>query len=480
MTQAAPACASLAALLRDLPDPLVIPDARQRIRAAHRVAGRRIAVLDDDPTGSQAVRGAMVLTSFSPADLSAGLADPGALCFLLTNSRSLAEPEAAALTGRVATGLADLERAAGISVEVVSRSDSTLRGHLRAEVTAMDAVTRQRTGRGYDGVLLIPAYFEAGRQTAGDIHWARVGGTDIPVGATEFARDPAFGYSSSDLREFVAERYPGELRPDEVRSISLEDIRVGGPDRVRDLLMDVTDGMYVVVNACGYADLEVVVLGLISARDEGRRFLYRCGPSFVRALAGTEPRPPLTSAEIAHSTGHGLVVVGSHVGLTNRQLAAAWAGGGLADVELDAAAVVDPATRERHVSDVTERVLAGLARSDVLLTTSRALIAAQDRADNLRVAATVSAALARAVRDACAAATPAWIVAKGGITSHDIAVHGLGLRRAEVVGQLFPGMVSVFRPLDADVRVGAYVVFAGNVGDDRALAEVIARLRGDR
>ena len=91
---------------------------------------------------------------------------------------------------------------------------------------------------------------------------------------------------------------------------------------------------------------------------------------------------------------------------------------------------------------------AALERSDVVLYTSRALVRGRDRDDSLAIARTVSAALSQVVRDALAAG-PAWVVAKGGITSHDVAVRGLGIRRAEVAGQLFPGVISVFRPLDA-------------------------------
>jgi hypothetical protein len=51
-----------------------------------------------------------------------------------------------------------------------------------------------------------------------------------------------------------------------------------------------------------------------------------------------------------------------------------------------------------------------------------------------------------------------------------------------VVGQLFPGTISVFRPLDAAPEaVGMpYVVFAGNVGDDGTLAQVVAIIRGEQ
>jgi len=85
-----------------------------------------------------------------------------------------------------------------------------------------------------------------------------------------------------------------------------------------------------------------------------------------------------------------------------------------------------------------------------------------------------------AIVNAVLSAEPAWVLAKGGITSHDVAVTGLGIRRAEVAGQLFAGMVSVYRPISADARaVGRpYVVFAGNVGDENTLAYVIDLFSG--
>jgi uncharacterized protein YgbK (DUF1537 family) len=84
--------------------------------------------------------------------------------------------------------------------------------------------------------LLVPAFLEAGRLTAADIHWARVGPALVPVGATEFARDSTFGYTASDLRDFLTQKSGGAIGRDDVRSISLPDIRLGGPSRVCELL----------------------------------------------------------------------------------------------------------------------------------------------------------------------------------------------------------------------------------------------------
>jgi uncharacterized protein YgbK (DUF1537 family) len=436
---------------------------------------RRIAVLDDDPTGSQTVHGVQVVTRPDSVALDGALAEPGSTCFVLTNTRSMPEADAVELNRRLGRALFEL----GAPVEIVSRGDSTLRGHVIAEVRALDDARRDVMGAGYDGVLLVPSYFEAGRFTVGDVHFAH----GVPVGETEFARDATFGYAASNLRDFLEERSGGTIRAADVHSVGLEDIRVGGPSRVAEILLGVTGGAFVVVNANAYADLEVVVLGLRQAEAEGRAFLFRSGPSFVRALAGLKAREPLTRADIwpdGHPGGHGLVVVGSHVCLSSSQVATARERGGFEEIELDVGAVADPARRDAHVAEVGGRVASALRGADVLLVTSRTLARATDPDASLRISRAVSAAVVDVVR-AARAARPAWVVAKGGITSHDVAVHGLAIRRAEVLGQLLPGLVSVFRPIEAPEEVTGvpYVVFAGNVGDENTLADVAGVFRED-
>jgi uncharacterized protein YgbK (DUF1537 family) len=459
----------------------VEPDARTLIREAHRRVRRRIAVLDDDPTGSQTVHDVTIVTGFAPEDYGPCLASPGSTCFILTNTRSMDGPAAAALNHDLGRGILAVGDELDGPVHIVSRSDSTLRGHLFPEVRALHAARKEHTGRGYDGVLLVPAFLEAGRLTAGDVHWARVGDRMLPVGETEFARDATFGYRASNLREFVAEKSGGAIASTAVHSIGLDDIRLGGPSQVADMLMQVADGAFVVVNAMDYADLEVVVLGLLAAEDAGRVFLSRVGPSFPGVLAGLAPMPPLNSATIwpeGRPQGHGLVVVGSHVGLTSRQIEVARRRGGLVEVELHVDAVLDERV-SRHLAEVIARVSETLTRADALLFTSRTLIRDIDAAASLDIARRVSDAVVEVVRGV-RAAKPAWVIAKGGITSHDTAVRGLAIRRAEVIGQMLPGLVSVLRPVDAAPEIVGvpYVVFAGNVGGDDTLARVIDVLRG--
>jgi uncharacterized protein YgbK (DUF1537 family) len=201
-------------------------------------------------------------------------------------------------------------------------------------------------------------------------------------------------------------------------------------------------------------------------------------------LLGQEPRTPLTEGQIWPSGrvgGHGLVVVGSHVGQTSRQLAALGRQDGWSMVEMDVPSVLarSESAAEQLLSEIADRVRSLLADTDVVLYTTRTLVRTSGSAANLQISERISQAVSTVVRLAVSA-EPSWVLAKGGITAHDVAVHGLGMRRAEVVGQFFPGMVSMIRPLEASpAAVGRpYVIFAGNVGGDDALAEVAGRLRG--
>ena len=434
---------------------------------------RRLLILDDDPTGSQCVVGIDVAFDLDPAIPVGALAEPGSACFVLTNTRALDEAEAVALNRRVLAGVLD----GGVSasgLHVVSRSDSTLRGHVIAEPVAIADELAAR-GIDVDAFVLCPAMLEAGRFTEGDVHYATVDGEAVEVAETDFARDATFGFTSSDLRAFLEERSGGAVRAADVLSVSLEDIRAG-VDRVREILADARDRRWVVVNATEYEDLEVVAEAMAGLEAEGRTFVTRCAPSFVRPLVGQQGARVVDPDSITIPEGrldHGLVVVGSHVGLTTTQLRAVQQRGTLAEVEIHVPSVLDE-RREQHLAAVAAQATATLRASDCVVFTSRDLVRTDDPAESLAIARSVSDAVVEVVRRV-RGAKPAWVVAKGGITSHEVAEKGLGIRRARVEGQFWPGQVSLFSAQEAPAEVmGApYVVFPGNVGGEEALADVV-------
>ncbi|HWV50494.1 MAG TPA: nucleotide-binding domain containing protein, partial [Microbacterium sp.] len=67
------------------------------------------------------------------------------------------------------------------------------------------------------------------------------------------------------------------------------------------------------------------------------------------------------------------------------------------------------------------------------------------------------------------------VIAKGGITSAELARTGVGASRAEVRGQVLPG-ISVWDLRSAEDAEKLYVVVPGNVGEADALTEVLAAL----
>src|SRR5271165_6668973 len=112
---------------------------RQLIRAERAAAGVLLGVLDDDPTGSQAMHDVQVVTVLAADAYAAALDSPAATCFVLTNTRSLGEAVAVARNKVAARGLFAVAHRRGARIQLISRSDSTLRGHVRAEVAALQA-----------------------------------------------------------------------------------------------------------------------------------------------------------------------------------------------------------------------------------------------------------------------------------------------------------------------------------------------------
>ncbi|MBE0011202.1 four-carbon acid sugar kinase family protein [Arthrobacter sp. AET 35A] len=455
------------------------------IATAVQASGRILVVLDDDPTGTQSVADLPVLTSWEPSDFAWAFAQriggaPAPAVYVLTNTRSL-DPETTASRNReIVTNSLDAATEAGVTIGFVSRSDSTLRGHFPLETDVIAETLLDSTGAQTDGVVMVPAFPDAGRVTIGSVHYLR--GTDgalTPVAETEFAKDATFGFTSSDLGDYVAEKTGGSASA--VIRLDLSIIR-GGAQGIADALIHASDAVPIVVDAVTEDDLRALALGLEEAESRGKQLLYRVGPPFVRARIGQQERAPLTADEVfagldAPATG-GLIVVGSHVGLTTRQLDALVARRPEAKlVELNVEAVLDPARRDAGVAEAVRAVVDGLPTGEVILHTSRTLIRSDDPEQSLDIARTISQAVVDVVRETIATAPVRFVIAKGGITSSDVAAHGLSIRHALVRGPMLPGIVSLWQPADGPAKSIPFVVFAGNVGTDDSLADVVDILR---
>lgn len=463
--------------------PAALPVTAAAVREARAVGGaRQLVVLDDDPTGTQSVGELPVLTGWEEEDLAWALGTGAPAVYVMTNSRSLAPATAADRNRTVATNAWRAAARLGAEIDVVSRSDSTLRGHFPLEPDVLTA-TLAAEGVAVDGVVVVPAFGDAGRITVGAVHYAGSPTQGyLPVGATEFARDASFGYVSSDLREWVEEKSGGRHQAADVLAVTLDVVR-SGPDAVAAALATVTGGRPVVVDIVEEADLRVLALAILQANAAGKRFVYRVGPPFVRALIGQDVLEPLSVDDVAairaggqgEGTRGGLVVVGSHVAQTTRQLDALRARRSPVELEIDVTRVLG-AERDAHLAEVAAAAVAALAAGNVVVRTSRALVTGSDADTSLGIARTVSAAVVEVVRQILRTTPPRFVVAKGGITSSDVASHGLGITRAIVRGPMLPGIVSLWDPIEGPARGIPYIVFAGNVGTEDNLADVVDTL----
>ena len=421
---------------------------------------RALVVLDDDPTGTQSVADLPVVTGWSVEDLTWALSTGAPAVYVMTNSRSLDPADAERLNVEVVTNALAAAERVGRPVSFVSRSDSTLRGHYPLEPATI-ADLLERAGTRVDGVILSPAFPDAGRITVHGTHYAGSAEAGfVPVGQTEFAGDKTFGYSASDLPA---------LRTDE--------------DAVVATLSAAHNRAPIAVDCVEENDLLLLARALQRAEDAGSTFVYRVGPPFVRARIGQSPRTPLTAAQAqpadfapASDAVGGLVVVGSHVGLTGRQVDALRAATSTPEIVLDVPTVLDPDRRDAHVLAVAEQAVEALATGNVVVRRGGAFVAGRDAEESLDFARRVSAAVVEVVQRIVAARCPRFVIAKGGITSSDVASRGLGVNRAIVRGPMLPGIVSLWEPQDGPAAGVPYIVFAGNVGDDDSLARVVTTL----
>jgi uncharacterized protein YgbK (DUF1537 family) len=133
------------------------PDIRAlsaEIRSAVGHPRHRVVVLDDDPTGVQTVHDIDVVTTWDVGDLAAALNRPEPFFYVLTNSRALTRTDAVALAAQLAERLATAQARTGVTCDVISRSDSTLRGHYPWE---LDPLAPFCGPTGPQGHLIVPA-----------------------------------------------------------------------------------------------------------------------------------------------------------------------------------------------------------------------------------------------------------------------------------------------------------------------------------
>ncbi|MBC7320215.1 hypothetical protein H5T89_06190 [bacterium] len=446
-------------IIKNLPEVLKIPDARERIRKSNKSS--KIVVLDDDSTGCQTVHDISILLDWKGPILKETLFNEDVF-YILTNSRAYSERKAIAINRTISKSLLGLINPSRL--RIISRSDSTLRGHFYGEVKTLMEILGP-----FDGVIVAPYFKEGNRVTVFDTHYILENDQLIEVNKTEFSKDPVFGYRNAYLPDWIEEKSKSLWKSKDVISISIDDIRIGGPERIKELLLDVQRGKPVIVNALCDEDLEVFVLGLIESEKSGKRFLYRTAASFVKVRAGIEDKELV----LPPKGQRGLIIVGSFVKMTTIQLSRLLKGSNINRIEVKISNVLS--NYKQYLKELVEEIDSKLNKNSVVVYTEREYFKT-NLEDELKVGEKISNFLSDIVKNI--KVMPEFIISKGGITSHVVAERGLRAKKVKVLGQIAPGVPLWELGKESKHPGLLYVVFPGNVGNEDTLLEVYKKFTG--
>lgn len=450
--------------------------ADQLAAAALKELNKKIIVLDDDPTGVQTVNNISVFTDWSKEAIEAGFQEDSSMFFILTNSRGLTVKETEEVHREIAENILSVASKLNKEFIIISRGDSTLRGHYPLETAVIRKTLKAGSSLKIDGEVILPYFKEGGRFTINNIHYVQTGTELIPAGETEFAKDRTFGYSSSHLGEWVEEKSNGEFPAKNTLYISIEQLRAQEVDNIAEQLTTVTDFNKIVVNAADEADVKIFTAALVKAIQAGKNFLFRSAAALPKVIGGVQDRGLLTRGELVkeETTNGGLIIVGSHVKKTTEQLDKLKELTSIEFIEFQTNLVLEPvkfqAECERVIETVESLITAGKTVA-VYTSRKRLDLGENKKEEELKLSVSISDAVTSIVTKL--KVRPNFLVAKGGITSSDVGTKGLGVKRATVAGQIRPGIPVWITGEESKYPGMSYVIFPGNVGTVDDLKTVV-------
>ena len=440
---------------------------------------KKIVVLDDDPTGVQTVHDVSVYTDWEEESIGSGFEEKESMFFILTNSRSFSVEETTRVHLDIAARVAKVARELGQDFMIISRGDSTLRGHYPLETQLLADGLTKNEGVVIDGEIICPFFPEGGRYTMDNIHYVKEQDNLVPAGMTEFARDKTFGYKSSDLTEYVEEKTEGKYHKEDCITISLDELNALDVQGIKDKLMSAQNMAKIIVNAVSYADLKVFCAALVLAMKAGKHYMARTAAAFTKVMGRISDQPLLGRAQLEGDTKNGgIVLIGSHVKKTTDQLNCLKELDGQADfMEFQVNTVFEEngleKEVERTVKAAEEKILSGRT---VVIYTSRQLLAPENMTpeEKLHISVKISNAVTSIIGKL--SVKPKFIIAKGGITSSDVGTKALRVKKARVMGQVKKGIPVWMTGEESKFPGMPYIIFPGNVGEVSTLKEIVEEL----
>jgi len=440
---------------------------------------KKIIVLDDDPTGVQTVHGISVYTDWSLESIDKGFQEDNAMFFILTNSRGFTAAETTKAHQEIAANIVEAAKRNNREFTIISRGDSTLRGHYPLETQVLKETVETSSETRFDGEVILPFFKEGGRFTIDNIHYVQYDEYLVPAGETEFAKDRTFGYTKSHLGEWAEEKSNGEYQAVNMTYISLESLRSLDIEKIEQQLLKVKDFNKVIVNAVDYADVKIFTIALIRAMNKGKNFMFRSAAALTKVIGGVSDKNLLTREEIMSedTNNGGLVIIGSHVKKTTEQFEELKKSKTVEFIEFNVHLVLEPEKFEKELDRVvqtTNKLIIEGKNVAVYTRRERLDLGEGKKEEELMLSVKISDAVTSIVKRL--EVRPSYIIAKGGITSSDIGTTGLEVKRATVAGQIRPGIPVWTTGSESKFPGISYVIFPGNVGTKTDLREVVEML----
>jgi len=438
---------------------------------------KKIVVLDDDPTGVQTVHDIYVYTSWDEETVTKGFMDENSVFFILTNSRGFTSEYTKTVHEEIGRTLEKVSKETGKEYILISRSDSTMRGHYPLETSTLKNTIESLNGKKFDGEIISPFFMEGGRYTIGNVHYVKEGDKLVPAGQTEFAKDKTFGYKSSHIGDYVEEKTKGEFKAEDTTYITLEELRSLDIDGITEKLMAVENFNKIVVNAIDYLDIKIFTVAYINASLKGKNLMFRSAAAVPKVLGGVTDTDLLTKEQLIleDNKNGGIVLIGSHVNKTTLQFEDLKnTEKPMEFIEFNQHLVLEENGLEKEVERVIhiaeENIRSG---KNVVVYTRRERfdLDTDDKDKQLEVSVKISDAVTSIIGKL--QVKPSFIIAKGGITSSDVGTKALRVKKALVMGQIKPGIPVWMTGEDSKFPQMPYIIFPGNVGEVDTLKEIV-------
>ena len=225
--------------------------------------------------------------------------------------------------------------------------------------------------------------------------------------------------------------------------------------------------------------MKVFTVALYSAINKGKKFIFRSAAGLVKIMGAISDKPLLQYNDLIQKENNngGIIIIGSHTAKTTKQLEKLKGIKQLEFIEFNSDLVLDEPEFEKEIKKTVEQEenIIKIGKTVVVYTKRNLLVLENDTKEQALIR---SVKISNAVQSLVGRLniTPAFVVAKGGITSSDIGTKALQVTKAKVLGQIQPGIPVWQTDENSKFPHIPYIIFPGNVGEVDTLKKVVETL----